>query len=80
MTKKTETLKNIEIINIYTKGEGLTALVSFQDTSKVGEDLNNGYDTLEIPINLRDIQKSIRGNMLVEQSVKNYANSVILQK
>ena len=34
----------------------------------------NGYGTIEIPINPREIQTSIRGNMLVDQSVKNYVD------
>lgn len=63
-------LQNIEIINISTKEGKLIALVSFQDISKINEDLNNGYDTIEVPINLREIQTSIRGNMLVDQSIK----------
>jgi hypothetical protein len=67
-------LQNLEIINISTKEGKLVALVSYQDTSKIGEDLNNGYGTIEIPINPREIQTSIRGNMLVDQSVKNYVD------
>ena len=67
-------LQNLEIINISTKEGKLVALVSYQDTSKIGEDLNNGYGTIEIPINPREIQTSIRGNMLVDQCVKNYIN------
>ena len=67
-------LQNLEIINISTKERKLVALVSYQDTSKIGEDLNNGYDTIEIPFNPREIQTSIRGNMLVDQSVKNHVD------
>jgi hypothetical protein len=67
-------LLNLEIINISTKKGKLVALVSYQDTSTIGEDLNNGYGTIEIPINPREIQTSIRGNMLVDQSVKNYVD------
>lgn len=67
-------LHNLEIFNISTKEGKLVALVSYQDTSKIGEDLNNGYGTIEIPINPREIQTSIRGNMLVDQSVKNYVD------
>ena len=67
-------LQNLEIIDISTKKGKLVALVSYQDTSKIGEDLNNGYGTIEIPINPREIQTSIRGNMLVDQSVKNYVD------
>ena len=71
---KMKNLHNLEIINISTKEGKLVALVSYQDTSKIGEDLNNGYGTIEIPINPREIQPSIRGNMLVDQSVKNYVD------
>jgi hypothetical protein len=67
-------LQNLEIINISTKEGKLVALVSYQDTSEIGEDLNNGYGTIEIPINPREVQTSIRGNMLVDQSVKNYVD------
>jgi hypothetical protein len=67
-------LQNLEIINISTKEGQLVALVSYQDTSKLGEDVNNGYDTIEIPINPRKIQSSVRGNMLVDQSVKDYTD------
>lgn len=71
-------LQNLEIINISTKEGKLTALVSYQDISTIGEDLNNGYGTIEIPINPREIQTSIRGNMLVDQSVKNYVDVATL--
>lgn len=67
-------LQNLEIINISTKEGKLVALVSYQDTSAISEDINNGYGTVEIPINPREIQTSIRGNMLVDQSVKNYVD------
>lgn len=59
--------KNIEIISIdFDKRE---ALISYQDPNKVA-DINNGYDTAIVPINLREIQYSARGNMLIDQSVK----------
>ena len=67
-------LQNLEIINISTKEGKLVALVSYQDTSRIGEDLNNGYGTIEISINPREIQTSIRGNMLVDQSVKKFVD------
>lgn len=65
-------ITNMEIINISTKNGKLVALASYQDLSKRADplDFNNGYRTMEIPINLRDIQTSVRGNMLVDQSVK----------
>ena len=64
-------IKNMEIINISTRNGKLIALMSYQNIEPKEDDLNNGYNTVEIPINLRDIQLSIRGNMLVDQSVKN---------
>lgn len=70
-----EQLTNLEIIQIYTKDGHLMALTSYQDISKIGIDVNNGYATLEIPINLRDIQLSIRGNRLVNQSVNQYLDA-----
>jgi hypothetical protein len=84
---KMKDLENLEIINISTKKGKSVALVSFQDISKI-ENLSNGYDTMEIPINPREIQTSIRENMLVDQSVKNqdttkftyiYNNPIYLQ-
>lgn len=61
----------MEIINISTRNGKLIALMSYQNTEPKEGDLNNGYDTIEVPINLRDIQLSVRGNMLVDQSAKN---------
>lgn len=66
-------LKNLEIINLFTKDGKLVALLSYQDPSVI--DFNNGYDTIEIPVNLREIQISHRGNILVNQSIKNYSDS-----
>jgi hypothetical protein len=70
-------IKNLEIISISTRNGNLYALLSYQDISTIGEgeDINNGYNTIEIPINIREIQTSIRGNMLVDQSVKDYVRS-----
>lgn len=75
MLNKMKNLKNLEIIHIRSEGDKLMALVSYQDINKMNDmdDLNNGYDTIEIPINLRNIQYSSRGNMLVNQSVKDYS-------
>jgi hypothetical protein len=63
-------LKDLEIINISTVNGELIALVSYQDTTNL-DNLNNGYDTARIPIRPREIQVSVRGNQLVDQSVKN---------
>ena len=64
-------IQNMEIINISTKNGKLIALLSYQNTELKDGDLNNGYDAIEVLINLRDIQLSSRGNILVDQSVKN---------
>lgn len=67
-------LKNLEIIKIFTTDEGeLWALMSYQNPDEIPGSLNNGYDTIHVPINIRPIQLSSHGNMLVDQSVKNYS-------
>lgn len=74
-------IKNLEIINISTKEGKLVALLSYQDVSAIGGiNLCNGFSTIEVPINLREIQTSIRGNMLVDQSVREYSNVVAIVK
>lgn len=74
-------IKNLEIINISTKEGKLVALLSYQDVSAIGGiNLDNGFSTIEVPINLREIQTSIRGNMLVDQSVREYSNVVAILK
>jgi hypothetical protein len=62
---------DLEIINISTVNGRLVAVLSFKETCHHQEDLNNGYDTVEVPINIRKLQYSVRGNLLVDQSVKN---------
>ena len=74
-----QNLQNLEIINISTKNGGLVALLSYQDKSKIDKDLNNGYGNIEIPINLREIQTSIRGNVLVDQSNRYYVDVVPME-
>lgn len=66
---KMENIKELEIINITTREGKLFALLSYQDINKI-DNLNNGFDTIEIPINIRKIQLSHRGNMLVNQSIQ----------
>lgn len=67
--KNLQNLENLEIINISTKDGKLVALLSYQDITSPF-DVNNGYGTIEIPINPREIQTSERGNMLINQSFK----------
>jgi|DEB19_MinimDraft_3_1074340.scaffolds.fasta_scaffold713184_1 hypothetical protein len=62
-------LANIEVFHIETTEEGTFAHISFQDLYNA-DNLNNGYGNIRVPMNLRPIQKSIRENMLVNQSVK----------
>jgi hypothetical protein len=73
-----ENLQNLEIFHIETRTDGLWAYLSYQDKTKIGN-INNGYEYIEIKINPRDFQKSIRGNALVDQSVKNYRDVVSSQ-
>jgi hypothetical protein len=68
-------LTNIEVFNIEITEEGTFAYISFQDLNNT-DNINNGYDNIRVPINLRKIQLSVRGNMLVDQSVKEYADSI----
>ena len=65
-SKQTE-MKNAEVIQLKTVNGKLIATVSYQDESV--NDLNNGYTTIDIPVNIREIQLSPRGNVLVNQSV-----------
>ncbi len=67
-------LANIEVFNIEITEEGIFAHISFRDLDNT-DNLNNGYDSIRVPMNLRPIQKSIRDNMLVNQSAKNYQNA-----
>lgn len=62
-------IKNMEIIQLNTVDGKLQAIVSYQDTTKK-DDLNNGYNIMTVPVNIRELQLSIRGNLLVNQSVK----------
>ena len=62
-------LENIEVFNIEITEEGTFAHISFQDLDNI-DNLNNGYDNIRVPMNLRPIQLSVRDNVLVDQSVK----------
>ena len=65
-------LIQLEVIHIATKDGKLVATLSYQDlTAPVDlDDVNNSYRTFEVPVNLRDLQLSLRGNQLVNQSIK----------
>jgi hypothetical protein len=62
-------LTNIEVFNIEITEEGTFVHISFQDLDNT-ENINNGYDNIRVPMNLRPIQLSVRGNILIDQSVK----------
>lgn len=68
-------LSNIEVFNIEITDEGIFAHISFQDLDNT-DNVNNGYDHIRVPMNLRPIQLSVRDNVLVDQSVKNYEDAV----
>ena len=61
-------ITDLEIINISTVNGKLKALLSYRDITV--DDLNNGYNTIEIPINIREIQYGAHDCMLVDQSIK----------
>lgn len=68
-------LENIEVFYIEITEKGTFAHISFQDLNNI-DNINNGYDNIRVPMNLRPIQLSIRDNALVDQSVKEYADSI----
>ena len=64
----TSSIRNIEIIGITTVNGKMSATLSFQNTEV--SDLNNGYSLINVPVNIRPLQYSAYGNVLVDQSVK----------
>lgn len=68
-------LANIEVFNFQITEEGTFAFISFQDLDNT-DNVNNGYDNIRVPMNLRPIQFSVADNVLVDQSVKNYEDVV----
>lgn len=67
--KKMKNIENLEVIQLNTNKEGkLIATISYQDTTV--QDLNNGYTIIDVPVNVRELQLSSRGNVLVDQSIK----------
>ena len=71
-----DNITNVEVFNLQTKNGKLVALISFQDLTKLNDE-NNGYNWIEAPVNIRDLQLSVRDNPLVDQSPKNYTDVVI---
>jgi len=68
-------LANIEVFNIEITEKGTFAHISFQDLDNTNN-VNNCYDNIRVPMNLRPIQLSVRDNMLVDQSVKKNEDAV----
>lgn len=68
-------LTEIEVFHIETTEKGTFAHISFRDLNNT-DNVNNGYDHIRVPMNLRPIQLSVRDNILVDQSVKNYEDAV----
>lgn len=62
-------MKNAEIISFETRDGKLYALLSYQTENIEKYNVNNGFDTIEVPVNLRPLQYSPRGNILVNQSI-----------
>ena len=63
-----DNITNLEVIQITTKKGKLIATLSYQDNRV--NDLNNGFSTVDVPVNIREIQLSSRDNTLVNQSIK----------
>ena len=67
-------LTNIDVFHIETTDEGTFAYISFQDMEN-GDPVNNFYNHIRVPMNLRPIQLSVRDNILVNQSAENLYDS-----
>lgn len=63
----------VEVYNIETTEEGSFAHISYNNPDWKGDDPTNGYEHIRVPLKLRPIQLSIRGNTLVDQSEKDYS-------
>jgi hypothetical protein len=63
-------LNNIDVFHIETTEQGTFAHISFQDMEN-GDPVNNFYNHIRVPMNLRPIQLSSRDNVLVDQSAEN---------
>lgn len=72
-------LTNIEVFHIEITEEGTFAYISFQDIEG-GDSINNFYNHIRVPMNLRPIQLSPRDNVLVNQSVQEDYNETFKQE
>lgn len=57
------------------KDNEMFAWISFKDPNWKGGDPTNGYNNIKVPVKLRPIQLSVRGNVLVDQSEKDYTEA-----
>lgn len=62
---------NIEVINIEIDKGKMYAYISYQDINDIEYNINNGYNVIRVPINIRELKYSIRGNLLCNQSIDN---------
>jgi len=68
-------MKNLENVEVFyieepNKDGEMFAWISYRNPNHESTDLNNGYDNIRVPVNLRLKQYSSRGNLLVNQSEK----------
>jgi len=64
-----KTFENLEIIQLNTIDGKLMATLSYRNLYGICN-LNNGFSTVVVPVNIRKLQLSSRGNILVDQSIK----------
>ena len=70
-------LQQVEVFHIETTDEGMFAHISYRDTTvDFNTDLNLGQRSIRVPIKPRAIQFGVNGGQLVDQSEKNYQDSV----
>lgn len=68
-----ENITEMELISI----QDGKAYISYRDLNDVSGMPNNGYNNIIIPVNLRELQYSSRGNLLTDQSIKEYENAAM---
>ena len=71
MNQITTTVTDLEVIQLTTENGRLMALISYRNPHVV--DLNYGFGIVKIPVNIRELQKSMRNNILVNQSLQKEA-------
>lgn len=64
-------MKGYSEIEVFKIEEGF-AYISFKDDNWKGDDPTNGYNYIKVPLKERELQLSVRGNTLVDQSEKSY--------